>query len=171
MRLYILLLHDVQRHPLNKGNTGTQKQTQSSKWQLTQDDGYVQNSSHAYHSLSVCCQATHWSSIWKSCQKEQLTQSNSMTAKITQNHILGILQNIVSDVHILTENKSVQGHLPNYKEVQFYNINRRKLCVQCATALCTEGSFFLVVREPHSSVGCFIVEVSVSHTSLTHHCQ
>jgi len=31
-------------------------------------------------------------------------------------HILGILQNVISDVHILTENKSIYGHLPNYKE-------------------------------------------------------
>jgi len=126
----------------------------------------VQNSSQAYHSISVCCQATHWSGIWKSCQKEQLTQSNSLTAKITQIHILGILQNIISDVHILTENRSIHGHLPNYKEVQFYNINRRKCRLQCATALCTEGFFFLVVREPHSSVGSFTVEVSRSHTVL-----
>jgi hypothetical protein len=118
IRLWILLLHDIQRYPLHKEKTRRQKHTQFSKLKKPKMLDNVQNSSQVYSSTPACCLVTHLSSIWKSWHKEQLTQSKSLLAKSTQPHILGILGNIINSVYIWTENRSIHGPISNYKELQ-----------------------------------------------------
>jgi len=100
-------------------------------------------------------------------------QSNSLTAKITQIHILGILQNIISDVHILTENRCIHGTLSNYKEVQVYHINTEEetLWSMCNSTMHWRlGLLSCGATAPLKRRSFHCWGFKITH-GITHHCQ